>query len=125
MAKAVATSVTGAPARYDGFDKMLLNGKWRHGKSGRVADDLDPYTNEVLVRIPLADERDLDEGFGAAAAAQPRWHAMLPGERSAIIRRAADLMEERREEIVDWLIRESGSTRIKANIACYSTWECL
>ena len=77
---------------------------------------LDPYTNDVLVRIPLADEKDLDEGFRAAAAAQPKWHGMLPAERSAIIRRAADLMEERREEIIDWLIRESGSTRIKANI---------
>ena len=28
----------------------------------------------------------------------------------------ASIMEARREEIVDWLIRESGSTRIKANI---------
>jgi hypothetical protein len=26
MGKAVVASVTGAPARYDGFDKMLLNG---------------------------------------------------------------------------------------------------
>lgn len=116
MAKRAAISSGSAPARYDGFDKMLWNGKWRHGKSGRSADDRDPYTNDVLVRIPLADEGDLDEGFRAAAAAQPKWHAMLPGERSAIIRRAADLMAERREEIVDWLIRESGSTRIKANI---------
>jgi aldehyde dehydrogenase (NAD+) len=41
---------------------------------------------------------------------------MLPAERAAIIRRAAAIMEERREEIVDWLIRESGSTRIKANL---------
>src|SRR5262245_21763353 len=98
MAKRAAISSGSAPARYDGFDKMLWNGKWRHGKSGRSADDRDPYTNDVLVRIPLADEGDLDEGFCAAAAAQPKWHAMLPGERSAIIRRAADLMAERREE---------------------------
>ena len=35
---------------------------------------------------------------------------------SAIIRRAAAIMEERREEIIDWLIHESGSTRIKANV---------
>jgi aldehyde dehydrogenase (NAD+) len=105
-----------APAPYDGFDKMLLNGTWRHGSGGRVADDLDPYTNDVLVRIPLADERDLDEAFRAAAAAQPQWHSMLPAERSAILRCAAAIMEERHEEIVDWLIHESGSTRIKANI---------
>ena len=33
-----------------------------------------------------------------------------------VLRRAASIMEDRREEIVDWLVRESGSTRIKAEI---------
>jgi aldehyde dehydrogenase (NAD+) len=95
---------------------MLLNGTWRHGSSDKISDDLDPFTNDVLVRIKLADERDLDEAFHAAADAQPAWRGMLPARRSAIIRRAASIMEERREEIVDWLIRESGSTRLKANV---------
>ena len=116
---AYAASVTAARATrapYDGFDKMLLNGKWRVGRGAEVSEDHDPYTGDVLVRIPLADMRDLEEAFNAAAASQERWHAALPGERSAIIRRAAEIMEARREEIVDWLIRESGSTRIKANI---------
>ena len=116
MAKPAATSSPSAPARYDGFDKMLLNGMWRPGRSGRVSDDRDPYTNDVLVRIPLADEQDLEDGFRAAAAAQPQWHEMLPGERSAIVRRAAEIIDQRREEIIDWLIHESGSTRIKANV---------
>ena len=105
-----------APNRYDGFDKMFLNGAWRHGGSGQFSDDRNPYTNDVLVRLPLADARDLDAAFDAAAAAQPLWNAMLPSERSAIIRRAAAIMEERRDEIIDWLIAESGSTRIKASV---------
>jgi len=113
---ASATATRKTPAPFDGFDKMLLNGEWSHGSSGNVADDIDPYTNDVLVRITLAHEKDLNRAFSAALAAQPRWHNMLPAERSAIIRRAAEIMEERREEIVGWLIRESGSTRIKANI---------
>jgi aldehyde dehydrogenase (NAD+) len=95
---------------------MLLNGTWRHGSGGQIADDLDPYTNDVLVRIPLADERDLDEAFRDAAATQPQWYSTLPAQRSAVLRRAATIMEARREEIVQWLVRESGSTRIKANL---------
>ncbi len=110
-ARAVATI-----PRYGEFDKMLLNGKWREGSSDRFSDDTDPYSNEILARIRLANERDLDEAFGAAAAAQRKWCEMLPMERSAIIRRAGEIMEERREEIVDWLVHESGSTRIKANV---------
>lgn len=111
-----AAAPRAAPAPYDEFDKMLVNGAWRHGKSGKVADDLDPYNNNVLARIPLATEEDLNEAFDAARAAQTTWRTVLPAERSAIIRRAAEIMEDRRNEIVDWLIRESGSTRIKANV---------
>ena len=92
-----------APAPYDGFDKMLLNGTWRHGRDGRTADDLDPYTNEVLVRIPLANEQDVDEAYRAADEARRKWSRSLPGERSAVLRRAASIMEARRDEIVDWL----------------------
>jgi aldehyde dehydrogenase (NAD+) len=101
---------------FDGFDNIFLNGKWRHGSSDQAYDDTNPYTNEVLVRIHLANEGDLNEAFHAARYAQPNWCRMLPAERSKILRRAADIMEERREEIVGWLIRESGSTRIKANV---------
>jgi aldehyde dehydrogenase (NAD+) len=58
-------------------------------------EDRDPYTDEVLIRIPLANEQDLDEAYRAAAEAQPKWAAMLPGERAAILRRAAAIMEAR------------------------------
>jgi aldehyde dehydrogenase (NAD+) len=104
------------PISFDGFDKIYLNGAWRRGSSEKISEDLDPYTGEVLARIPLADESDLDEAFRAAASAQDRWQQTLPAERAGIVRRAADIMEERREELVGWLIRESGSTRIKAEV---------
>lgn len=112
----VSNGPSTVPAPYDGFDCMPLGAQWRGGRSGRVSEDRDPYTNEVLVRIPLADEQDLNEAYRAAADAQPQWAAMLPGERAAILRRAAAIMEARREEIVTWLIKESGSTRLKANV---------
>ena len=79
MAKPMRKDPAALP-RYDGFDKMPLNGKWRTGKSGRVGEDRDPYSNELLVSIALANEQDLDEAFGGAAAAQPQWKEMLPGE---------------------------------------------
>lgn len=103
-----------APTPYDGFDRMPVDGAWRHGR-GKPLEDRDPYTNDVLVEIPPADGRDLDEAFRAAAA-QTAWAGTLPSERAAVLRRAAAVMEARREEIVGWLVRESDSTRIKANV---------
>ncbi|MCS6302925.1 MAG: aldehyde dehydrogenase family protein [Nitrospira sp.] len=101
---------------YDGFDRMPLNGQWRGGRSGRASEDRNPYSDDILVRIPLANEQDLNEAYQAAAGAQPQWAATLPGERAAILRRAADIMEARKEEIVSWLVKEAGSTRLKANV---------
>jgi acyl-CoA reductase-like NAD-dependent aldehyde dehydrogenase len=40
----------------------------------------------------------------------------LPDERAQMMYRAAAIVEERRERLPRWLVRESGSTRIKANI---------
>jgi aldehyde dehydrogenase (NAD+) len=111
-----AAAAQAEPIPFDGFDKMFIDGVWRWGSSGKFSEDLEPYTGGVLLRIPLADERDLDEAFRAAASAQESWANTLPAERAGIVRRAADIMEERREEIVNWLIRESGSTRIKAEV---------
>ena len=74
------------PAPYDGFDKILVNGQWRSGR-GKVSEDRDPYTDEVLVRIPVADEQVVDEAYRAAAAAQGTWAGSPPSERSAVLRR--------------------------------------
>ena len=56
------------PPRYNGFEQMWINGEWRHGRGEGVSDDRDPYTDDVLVQIPLASEDDLDEAYRAAAA---------------------------------------------------------
>ena len=109
-------AAAGAPAAYDGFDRMLLNGRWTHGRSGQSIEDVDPYTGDALLQFPLADQADLDDAFDAAAAAQPAWSRALPATRAAVLRGAVAIMESRCAEIVDWLVHESGSTRIKAEL---------
>lgn len=98
------------------FARMPIAGVWRSGGAGETRADDDPFTGATLVEIPLADRRDLDAAYSAAAVAQPEWAEALPRERAAVMARAAELLEERRDEVVDWLIRESGSTRLKATL---------
>ncbi|MGD9765873.1 MAG: aldehyde dehydrogenase family protein [Candidatus Binatia bacterium] len=105
---------TDIPAGYGGFEHMLIDGEWRPGRADAVLADRDPFTGEVLVEMRQASAQDVDDAYRAAAAAQPAWAAKLPADRAALLRRAVAIMAGRREEIVDWLIRESGSTRIKA-----------
>lgn len=110
-----------APPRHSGFDGQYINGVWRPGRRGRTLADTDPYTGERLAEIALADQSDLDAAYQAAAKAQPAWADRLPAERAGVLLQAIALMEARRDEIIDWLIHEAGSTRIKAEVE----WQLL
>ncbi len=106
--------MTPATTAYPDFETLPIAGDWRPGHGTGVNRDRNPFTGETLAEIPQASRDDLDQAYAAAAEAQRTWGAMLPAERSEVLRRAAGVMEARRGEIVDWLIRESGSTRLKA-----------
>ncbi|WP_344669241.1 aldehyde dehydrogenase family protein, partial [Catenulispora yoronensis] len=63
----------------------------------------------------LAAAGDIDPAVHGAAAAQPRWAATPAAEGAAVLRRAAQLLEQHRSEAEQWLIREGGSVRAKAD----------
>ncbi len=98
------------------FEGMPIAGAWREGRAGRRGLDLDPFTGETILELPLASAADVDAAYRGAAAAQPGWAAAPPQERAQVMLRAAQVMDERRDEIVGWLVREAGSTRIKAEL---------
>lgn len=101
---------------YSGFNGQYIGGAWRPGRQGGILKDTDPYSGDTLAEIVMANESDLDEAYRFAAKAQIAWAALLPSARAAVMLRSAAIMEARHEEIVDWLIRESGSTRVKAEL---------
>lgn len=103
------------PTRY-GFGELLIGGQWCCGNAATSRTDVDPYTGEILVEIGQADIGDVDTAFRAAAAAQRDWAGAGPGERGEVLRRAVSILEARRAEVIDWLIKESGSVRIKAEL---------
>ena len=113
-----ALTVTGAPApqRYEGFGTMPLAGRWRPGRSGKVAKDTDPWSGETLAEIPMADVADLDEALIAAERAQRDWAAQSPARRAEVMLAAAGVMQARKAEITGWLIHETGGTSAKAEL---------
>jgi aldehyde dehydrogenase (NAD+) len=54
--------------------------------------------------------------YHSADDVQRDWARALPGERAAALYRAVEVIDRRHSEIVDWLIAESGSTRLKAEM---------
>ncbi|MFD6895903.1 aldehyde dehydrogenase family protein [Rhodococcus sp. NPDC060086] len=95
---------------------QFIGGEWREGRSERVLTDTNPFDDSVVATIRQATVEDVDDAYTAAREDQKNWAATGPADRAAILRRAAQILDERRSEIADWLVAESGSTRIKADI---------
>lgn len=110
------TLLEAPPAAYTGFHFNYIDGRWARGRSSHVVKATDPYDGSVLTEIPGASLEDLNAAFESAQRAQRSWARAAPESRSKVMRRAYDIVVARKEEILEWLIRESGSVRIKAEI---------
>lgn len=104
-------------ATFAGMDLLgvYIDGAPAAGSDTAEIVDVNPYTDETIVTLQGASTNDVDKAYASARTAQREWAGLTPNKRSKVIARAAELLAERREEIVDWLITESGSTAIKAN----------
>jgi succinate-semialdehyde dehydrogenase/glutarate-semialdehyde dehydrogenase len=100
---------------------LLIDGQ-RLGRAGRrTVPVINPATEEILGELPLANASDLDAALEAARRAWPVWRAMGPQQRGKILRKAADLIRERGEDIARLATMEEGKalaeTRIEVNVA--------
>ncbi|HUS71250.1 MAG TPA: aldehyde dehydrogenase family protein [Anaerolineae bacterium] len=90
--------------------QMFIGGEWVDAVSGATFDDLNPYTGEVYARVQKGDAKDADRAMAAAYAARKPWSAMPSLDRSTIILKAAQVLEESRMEFAEVLTGEGGST---------------
>lgn len=101
---------------YQFSDQQFIAGHWLKGTSTHTLNNLNPYTQELILKLQAASIVDVDSAYSAAERSFVTWSQTSPSERKNIILRVYDVVKNRREEIIDWLIQESGSTRLKANI---------
>ncbi|MCK9490297.1 MAG: aldehyde dehydrogenase family protein [Xanthomonadales bacterium] len=106
----------GKTAAWQDWHLQPIAGERRAGSAGRSMEVVNPYSGDTLLKLELANADDLDQAAAAARKAQVSWAAEGPGVRSQVMHRAVAIFDQRRDEIIDWLVRESGSTRIKAQI---------
>ncbi|MBW8481209.1 NAD-dependent succinate-semialdehyde dehydrogenase [Actinomadura parmotrematis] len=88
--------------------RMLIAGTWCQGEDGRTAAVLNPATEEVVGRVPLASRGDLDRALAAAETGFAAWRATPIARRTAILHAAADLLTERAGEVGRIMTLEQG-----------------
>jgi acyl-CoA reductase-like NAD-dependent aldehyde dehydrogenase len=104
FAKAIAGQQAGEPPVET--IPMLIGGHWRDG--AQTQDVLDPYRGGVVAQAPVSSAQDCDDALAAAHKAGAVMAAMPAYERAALLRRAADNVAARAEDIAQAMSRESG-----------------
>lgn len=85
----------------------LINGEYVTTAS--YVESLNPSNStEQVGRIGLITVEQADQAIQAAKAAFPAWKNTPVKERADMLRRAADLMEQRRQELIAWMVLETG-----------------
>ena len=89
--------------------QLYIDGAWRDGSAGTF-DVINPSDGEVIAAVARAGEDDVTAAIDAAAAAQPDWAARPPRERGEVLRKAFELMIERKEELAFLMSLEMGKS---------------
>jgi acyl-CoA reductase-like NAD-dependent aldehyde dehydrogenase len=98
------------------WDRLFINGIWKEGSSQHIYSNLNPYTDETIAKIRLANRKNIDEAYEAAQHAQKDWEQIPAEVKTAIIEKTIAILEHRTEEIASLLTAEAGSSYFKAHL---------
>ncbi|HJG42475.1 NAD-dependent succinate-semialdehyde dehydrogenase [Corynebacterium phoceense] len=93
---------------------LLINGEWRDAASGETFEVENPATGETLATLASASSDDAMAALEAACAVKDEWARTSPRERSNILRRAFDLVTERKDEFAALMTLEMGKPLAEA-----------
>jgi phenylacetaldehyde dehydrogenase len=83
--------------------RLYIGGAWVPAASGETFETIDPATELPFDRVPLGAPVDVDRAVAAARSAieEGPWARMTPGDRSKLVWRLGDLIEQHADEIAE------------------------
>ena len=94
--------------------KQFIGGAWVDGGNKETFEDLNPLDDSLYAQVAKGTEADVKNAVAAAKSAFKSFKQTTPTERERWLLRVAELMEERKSELIDCLIDEIGSPIQKA-----------
>lgn len=79
--------------------KMLIDGKFCESADQQWINVVNPATAAIIARVPQGTAADADLAVAAAVAALPAWSETTPGERSRLLLRLAQKLEDHGEAL--------------------------
>lgn len=88
----------------------IIGGEVVASRAGGRFEVHDPATGSLLTTVPSSMAADIDAAVDAARRAFPAWSRLAPSERSRLLLRLADLMDEHRLELGQLDVLDNGKT---------------
>jgi phenylacetaldehyde dehydrogenase len=90
--------------------RLLIDGKWVEAKDGKTLPVEDPATEEIIAHVPAGEKADIDAAVAAARRAFETgpWARILPGDRSRLVWRLGDLLEQHADEFAELEALDNG-----------------
>jgi succinate-semialdehyde dehydrogenase/glutarate-semialdehyde dehydrogenase len=93
---------------------LFIDGEWRAGSSAETIPVVNPATEEVVGQVADATKADLDQALAAAEKGFRRWRKTSAFERSKLMRKAAELVRQRADDIARLMTIEQGKPLAEA-----------
>ena len=87
---------------------QFIDGKWSPSTDGGTYEVINPSNEEILGHVSKATSADVERALQSAKKGLEIWRKTSPWERSAKIRKIADLIREKKDVIAKWISLEVG-----------------
>jgi len=88
--------------------QLYIDGKWTGAKSGEKVDVINPATEEPIEAVDFGGREEAANALEAASRAFKTWRKLTAWQRGAYLRKIADLMRERADDIALTMTLEQG-----------------
>lgn len=85
-----------------------INGEYREPISGQWLDNYNPSTGEVYSQLANSNKKDIENAYKAAKQAFPKWSNTTIDERSRLLLKIADLIDEKLFELAEAEAKDNG-----------------
>ena len=87
---------------------QFIDGKWQQSSSKETYDVINPATEEVIGKASKASSADIKKALQSAEKGFEIWKKVPPWERAVVIRKIADLIRKKNNELAKWMTLETG-----------------
>ena len=87
---------------------QFIDGRWQASSNKETYDVVNPATEDIRGKASKATTLDIDKALKSAEKGFELWKKYSPWDRASIIRKIADLIRKKNNELAKWMTLETG-----------------